>query len=103
MAAYTYVWEFVVAPEHVEEFERDYGPHGAWAELFRQAPGYIQTLLLRDAAQARRFVTVDRWESAEAYHGFRAQFSRQYAELDARCARLTLRETLLGTFEEAPD
>jgi quinol monooxygenase YgiN len=100
VTAYTYLWEFIVEPEHVDEFRRHYGPEGSWVELFRQASGYIQTLLLRDSTDRRRFVTIDRWENAEAYHAFRSAFSRQYAELDRRCERLTARETSLGSFDE---
>jgi heme-degrading monooxygenase HmoA len=100
VTAHAYLWEFIVEPEHVEEFERHYGPQGSWVALFRQAPGYIQTLLLRDSTDRRRFVTIDRWENAEAYQGFRLAFSRQYADLDGRCERLTARETSLGSFDE---
>jgi heme-degrading monooxygenase HmoA len=99
--AYTSLWEFVVEAEQVVEFERHYGPQGSWVELFRQAPGYIQTLLLRDSTDSLRFVTIDRWESAEAYLRFRSVFSVQYAELDLRCKKLTTRETLLGNFDES--
>ena len=101
MPAYTYLWEFIVEAEQVGEFERQYGSQGSWVELFRQAPGYIQTLLLRDSTDSLRFVTIDRWESAEAYLRFRSVFSAQYAELDLRCKKLTTRETLLGNFDES--
>jgi len=70
VTAYTHLWEFMVEPEHVEEFQRYYGPQGSWVELFRRAPGYIQTLLLRDSTDRRHFVTIDRWQNAEAYHDF---------------------------------
>ncbi len=100
MTVHTCLWEFLVEPEHVDEFERHYGPQGSWVGLFRQAPGYIQTLLLRDLTDRRRFITVDRWENAEAYQTFRAVFSRQYADLDKRCENLATRETSLGSFDE---
>jgi len=99
--AYTYLWEFIVEAEQVGEFERKCGPQGSWVELFREAPGYIQTLLLRDSTHSLRFVTVDRWESAGAYLRFRSVFSAQYAELDRRCEKLTTRETLLGNLDES--
>ena len=100
MNTYTCLWEFIVEQSHTDEFERHYGPEGSWVQLFRQAPGYIETVLLRDSAVAQRFVTIDRWESAEAYRSFRATFSRQYAELDDRCQRLTNAETAIGSFDE---
>jgi heme-degrading monooxygenase HmoA len=97
---YAYLWEFLVEPGQRGEFEQQYGPRGAWVSLFRQAPGYLGTWLLRDAADPRRFITVDRWHSAAAYQSFRSAFARQYAELDARCAGLTVTETCLGSFDE---
>lgn len=100
MTAYTYLWEFIVESDHVNEFERHYGPQGSWVQLFRQAPGYIQTIFLRDSTDPRRFVTIDRWENAEAYQAFRSAFSLQYADLDRRCERLTTREISLGSFDE---
>ena len=102
MAGYTYLWEFIVEPEHLGEFQREYGPQGAWASLFREAAGYLGTSLLRDRDDPLRFITIDRWESAEAHRAFRAAFSREYAQLDARCAHLTARELSLGSFEEEP-
>ena len=101
MNRYTYLWEFLVAPQHVEAFQREYGPDGAWVALFQRAPGFIETLLLRDAANPLRFITVDRWQSAEAYRAFRSSFAAAYAQLDERCAHLTTRETSLGHYEEA--
>jgi quinol monooxygenase YgiN len=98
VSAYTYLWEFIVEPEHVDEFERQYGPQGSWVQLFRQASGYIETLLLRDSTSPHRFI--DRWDNDEAYRRFRWQFSQQYAALDRRCEELTVRETLIGEFSE---
>ena len=98
---YTYVWEFTVAAEQRAEFERVYGPHGDWAQLFRRAPGYLGTLLLRDLTDPRRFVTVDRWQSESDHRAFRAAFALEYAALDARCEHLTTAEVPLGSFDEA--
>lgn len=100
MAQYCYLWEFHVHLEQREEFEHRYGPDGAWVALFRQAPGYIETLLLRDRSQSLRYVTLDRWESLEAYRAFRSRFSGQYEDLDRSCEGLTTHEALLGEFSD---
>jgi len=97
-ALYVSLWEFIVEPAQAEEFQRLYGPSGSWVALFRRAAGYIDTLLLRDRADPHRFLTIDRWNSADAHRAFRAAFSREYAELDARCEDLTVRESALGEF-----
>lgn len=98
--AYTYVWEFEVPAEHVAEFERQYGPAGAWAQLFRRAPGFVETLLLRDNQLPGRYLTVDRWQSEEACRAFRSDFAVEYAQLDEACAALTVGERSLGGFSE---
>ena len=100
MAQYAYLWEFLVRPKRQAEFERRYGPDGDWVALFRQAPGYIETRLLRDRSEGLRYVTIDRWERLEAYRAFRSQFSRQYDELDRLCEGLTTHEAPLGEFSD---
>ena len=97
---YSYLWEFLVDAARVVEFERHYGPEGTWVALFRRARGYLGTWLLRDPADPLRFVTLDRWESADAYTAFRANYAGEYAELDQRCEQLTRRESSLGEFHE---
>ena len=99
MPGYVYLWEFRVAPERVAAFERAYGPAGDWAGLFRRAPGYLRSELLRDMSEPQRFVTIDYWETQSAWEAFRARFAAEYAALDARCEALTLRETELGRFQ----
>jgi heme-degrading monooxygenase HmoA len=101
LARYTYLWEFHVDRERREEFERHYGPNGCWAALFRRSPGYVETLLLRDPANPRRYITIDRWESEAAYRSFRARFAAEYTELDERCQCLTTQELSLGHYDEA--
>jgi heme-degrading monooxygenase HmoA len=98
---YAYVWEFRVAPEHREAFERHYGPTGSWVTLFRESPGYIESWLLRDQTDGLRYLTIDRWESAAAYRLFRARFAEQYAALDRLCEHLTTCENSLGHYAEA--
>lgn len=99
---YTYVWEFRVAADLAAEFERHYGPAGTWAQLFGHSPDYIETLLLKDAATPGRYLTVDRWRSAEGFRSFRSRFAAQYEQLDATCETLTLDERSLGAFSESP-
>jgi hypothetical protein len=100
MASYTLVWEFHVASNCVAEFEGHYGPEGTWAQLFRRSTGYVETILLRDAAEALRYLTIDRWRSAEDYQRFRTEFASDYADLDEQCEALTTREVALGVLTE---
>jgi heme-degrading monooxygenase HmoA len=97
---HTTLWEFRVRPGSEAEFERLYAPEGGWATLFRQAPGYLGTQLLRDRSNRLRYVTIDRWTDIEAYRAFRTRFAEAYAALDRRCEGLTTHEAPLGEFGE---
>jgi quinol monooxygenase YgiN len=96
---FTVLWEFVVAPSALADFRRAYGPAGAWVALFRRGSGHVETRLLEDRSLPGRFVTVDRWTSAEAYRAFRQRFASEYEMLDAACAGFSEREKFLGEFE----
>jgi heme-degrading monooxygenase HmoA len=98
MDGYAYAWEYVVAPGREEEFLRLYGSDGAWVRLFRKAAGYRRTDLLRDRAVPRRFLTIDRWESREAWEAFRVGFASEFDTIDRSGNELTLEERELGTF-----
>src|SRR6478752_6520295 len=98
MSHCTYIWEFRVTPDRVEEFLGHYQNAGSWARLFQRAPGYIGTRLLRDLNDPLRFVTVDEWQSVAQYRLFRERFASEYEALDRTCEGLTLAETALGQF-----
>jgi heme-degrading monooxygenase HmoA len=97
---YTIVWQFTVEQRNVDAFVAAYGPRGDWAELFRRAQGFRGTTLLRDAADALRYVTLDRWDSLQDFERFRDMFGRAYEDLDASCESLILSEQLIGRFLE---
>jgi heme-degrading monooxygenase HmoA len=99
MTGYVYVWEFIVAPAHAAAFEQAYGPGGEWVELFRRAPGYLRTELLRDLSRPDRYLTIDAWESRRHWQEFRDRFAAEFEALDARCGGWTVSETELGRFE----
>ncbi|MGQ0532918.1 MAG: antibiotic biosynthesis monooxygenase family protein [Caulobacteraceae bacterium] len=88
-------WTYEVAPEHEAAFIDAYNAHGAWAQLFARAPGFIGVELYRDGG---RFLTIDRWQSAAAFEAFQAAFAAEYRALDTKCEALTQSETRLGAF-----
>ena len=95
---FIYIWAYRVQPPRADEFRRLYGPEGAWVRLFRQAAGYLDTHLYRDRNDGDRYVTIDRWESEEAFRSFRARFAEEFERLDSEGEHLTLEETPLGEF-----
>lgn len=99
MTLYSYIWQFQVAPDRLAEFERHYAPGGSWTDLFALGRGYVGTVLLKDRVDPLRYITVDTWESVEAYRHFRSSFETRYRALDAVCAGFTTSEVSLGEFE----
>jgi len=93
------VWEFLARADAVADFENAYGPRGEWARLFERFPGYGGTVLLRDTADRRRFLTIDRWESRRDFLEMHAGAAEEYARLDARVSALTESEHDVGVFE----
>ena len=92
------VWQFEIAEEKIPAFEAAYGPDGNWAQLFRKSSDYRGTELLRDAYVSGSYLTVDRWESEEAFRAFRKDHDAEYEALDRSCDALTSRETRIGAY-----
>jgi heme-degrading monooxygenase HmoA len=95
------VWEFTIRQEHREAFERAYGPDGDWAVLFRTAPGYLGTDLLRDNATPGRYLTIDRWDAAESFTTFKRNSGAAYKEMDRKFEGLTTHEIKIGVFDSS--
>ena len=59
---------------------------------------YLGTELLKDAYVPGRYVTIDRWQSEEAFRAFRAQHDPDYESIDRDCDSLTAAESRIGAF-----
>jgi heme-degrading monooxygenase HmoA len=94
----TIIWSFEVNAARAAEFERIYGSDGDWAKLFSRAEGYLGTGLFRDLSDARRYVTIDSWQSEAHFQRFKERFAAEYQELDKHCESLTVAEELAGSF-----
>lgn len=92
------LWQFDIAEEKTTDFEAAYGASGSWAKLFSQSSEYLQTELLKDAYVPGRYVTIDRWQSEDAFRTFRAQHDADYETVDRACDSLTSAETRIGAF-----
>ncbi|MFL6591762.1 MAG: antibiotic biosynthesis monooxygenase family protein [Luteimonas sp.] len=93
------VWGYRVVRGCEADFEALYAADGDWSRLFERSPAYLGTQLLRDVAEASRFVTIDRWRSREDYDAFLESVRSDYATLDARGDALTAEETRLAAFD----
>jgi heme-degrading monooxygenase HmoA len=93
------LWEYEVKPGCEKRFEEVYGPEGEWVGLFRSDTHYHQTLLLRDALRGGAYLTLDFWESREAYENFLSERRAEYEAIDKASAGLTTSERKIGWFE----
>jgi heme-degrading monooxygenase HmoA len=93
------IWEFRVASEKEGEFREVYGPAGVWAALFAREIGFLGTELLHSTTHPNIFLTIDTWDSPEAWAAFLRAWGDDYAALDHRCRELTVSEAELGCFE----
>ena len=98
LSMFVVVWQFEIAEEKIAAFEAAYGPEGSWAQLFRKSPEYQGTELLRDAYVPGNYMTIDRWDSEEAFRAFRRSHDGDYETLDRACDALTKRETRVGAY-----
>jgi heme-degrading monooxygenase HmoA len=93
------LWRFVVPPAKEAQFIATYGPDGDWAQLFREAPGFLRTELWR--GEDGSFLTADHWQSSDDFEKFQANFGPRYAALDAQLEGLATEEILIGAFDTA--
>jgi heme-degrading monooxygenase HmoA len=93
------VWQFRAASGREADFVRAYGPDGVWVAFFRKGSGYRETELVRDLADRGRFLTLDRWDSEDAFLAFGRAHAAEYAAIDRQCEALCAEERLLGRFE----
>ena len=92
------LWQFDISEDQTSAFEAAYGATGSWATLFGRSPEYRGTELLKDAYVPGRYLTIDRWNSEDAFRAFRAQHDPDYEVLDRQCDSLTAAETRIGAF-----
>jgi heme-degrading monooxygenase HmoA len=92
-------YRYRVHPAQAPAFEHAYGQHGPWVALFQGKDGYIRSRLFRQKADPHIYLTIDVWESKEAYDRFRDENADEYRRIDAHLAMLKLEEHLLGYYE----
>ena len=92
------IWQFQAKRGQLGEFRAAYGAGGAWTALFRRAAGYLGTEFLESTGNPTVCLTLDRWESVEAWEQFLRDWSDDYAVLDRACEELTVAEEEIGAF-----
>ncbi len=93
------IYEYQVKPQVADKFELLYGQSGAWVKLFSRSEDYLGTELAITTDHSFRYVTVDRWQSREAYEEFLEDNQQEYNTLDRLGEAFTESEKKVGTFE----
>jgi heme-degrading monooxygenase HmoA len=93
------LWEFEVKPGCEEMFEKVYGEDGAWGRLFARDAGYRGTRLVKDVGRDRVYLTLDFWETREAYEKFKKENAAEYERTDWECEGMAMREQRLGDYQ----
>ncbi|HEY3486401.1 MAG TPA: antibiotic biosynthesis monooxygenase [Ilumatobacteraceae bacterium] len=89
------VWKYQVTDANAVAFERAYGPEGEWVRLFRTAPGFVGTDLVR-GDQPGVYVTIDRWHQRDDFDRFLEHHREPYDRLDREFESLTESEELIA-------
>ena len=93
------LWEYEVKLGDKERFEKAYGPDGEWARLFRSDSDYLEIRLMRDAFRPAMYLTLDFWDSREAYEKFLAKHRAEYSAVDEATESLKNNERRIGWYE----
>lgn len=94
------VWEFEIKPECADRFGSVYGADGDWVQLFRSDENYQLSILVQDPSRPHVYLTLDFWNSREAYEAFKRFHHEAYLSLDRASEDLTLSERHIGSFEQ---
>jgi quinol monooxygenase YgiN len=94
------IWKFRPSPDRKSAFAAAYAEDGPWSRLFAGATGYQGTKLLGPAEQGGWWLTIDAWDSEEAFDAFQRDYGEQYRALDAALEGLAGHEEFVGAFKD---
>jgi heme-degrading monooxygenase HmoA len=94
------IWKFRPPDGREQEFEAAYCGGGQWARLFRHAPGFQGTTLLKPEERGGWWMTIDRWDSPRDFQSFIEVFEQQYRALDAELEGVAGEGQFVGAFED---
>lgn len=95
------VWKFRPPAGRAQEFVEAYCGEGAWAQLFRRAPGYRGTKLFAPHEPGGWWLTIDTWDSARDFETFGQDLGEEYRALDEELEGVAGEEEFVGAFEES--
>ena len=96
---YSVIWQYQVKVGAEENFKALYNSNGEWVQWFKESPHFIRTDLMRSSESSDVFVTVDWWESKEAYEKFYNSNPKRREAIDSKGENYTLQEKRIGSYE----
>jgi heme-degrading monooxygenase HmoA len=93
------IHEYIVREGTQARFELTYGVGGAWSRLFSKSPGFRGIILLRDAGNPLRFLSIEIWEGEELRHEALASHQAEAADVFAALEEMVETDAGLGTFK----
>lgn len=91
--------EFIVKDGADGLFELAFGPGGAWGQTFARQPGFRGLTILRDAANPRRYLAVEVWDTVALRQQAMAERGAEYADLEAQLGEWVDARTEFGVFK----
>lgn len=92
---YVIVWKYEVLADCEMDFRVAYGPDGDWARLFAKHDGFLGSELLA-IDQDRQYLTIDRWDSRDAFDACMAQDGDEYRRRDQKFEARIASEVIVG-------
>jgi len=92
------IWEYKVKSGEEENFEKSYGPNGAWIKFFKPCKDYLSTDLIKGIEAPRTYLTLDKWTSEKAYVDYLEKNKDKYEEIDDEFTSLTEFQTKIGSY-----
>lgn len=93
---YQVVWRYEVKEQYLSHFTEMYGSSGNWVELFKKSPHYIKTELFKAAEGQHTYVTIDFWQSKNAYQEFYEDHHSEIDQLDVLGDGFTIEEAKIA-------
>lgn len=94
------LWQFRPPSGGEDAFARAYASDGPWAGLFSRAAGFIGTRVMRSAERSGWWLTIDSWDSADAFDDFLKAHGEAYAALDRKLEGLAGDEKFIGAYDD---
>ncbi len=100
---YFVVWKYKVKVSCVDLFEEFHGCYGKLRELFREAEGFSDSVLLKSSVTESEYITIDKWESRWRFLAFMENYRLDYTLINNQVIKLTDEKIKIGEFSNTEE